>query len=43
MGEWSAISYPDKVLQYVQDQFQHMKTKQARLLGIYQTGIRSRL
>ena len=43
IAEWSAISYPDRVLDYVQLEFQKIKTKQAQLLGIHQTGIRSRL
>ena len=43
IAEWSAISYPDQVLTYVQTEFQKIKTKQAQLLGIYQTGIRSKL
>ena len=44
MAEWSAISYPDQVLGYVQAEFQKIKAKQAALLGIRLTGsIRSRL
>ena len=42
VAEWSAISYPDKVLAYVQTEFQKIKLRQAHLLGI-QTGIRARL
>ncbi|KAK9802650.1 hypothetical protein WJX73_000703 [Symbiochloris irregularis] len=42
LNEWSAISYPDKLLQYVQTEFEKIKKRQADLLGIA-SGIRSRL
>lgn len=32
--EWSAISYPDKLLGYITQEFQKMKLRQAQLLGM---------
>lgn len=32
--EWSAISYPNKLLEYVEAEFKKIKRKQAELLGI---------
>jgi len=34
MHEWSAISYPDKLLGYITQEFQKMKQRQAKLLGM---------
>jgi hypothetical protein len=33
-AEWSAVSYPDKLPQYVDREFKKIKRKQADLLGI---------
>lgn len=33
-AEWSAVSYPDKLLEYVEREFKKIKRKQANLLGI---------
>jgi len=41
-SEWSAISYPDELLQYVQLEFKKIKERQAALLGI-KNGITSKL
>ena len=32
--EWSVVSYPDKLPEYVEAEFKKIKTKQASLLGI---------
>jgi hypothetical protein len=34
LHEWSAISYPDKLLGYITQEFQKMKQRQAQLLGM---------
>lgn len=34
VGEWSAISYPNTLLDYVRAEFQRLKRRQADLLGI---------
>ncbi|KAL6771932.1 hypothetical protein ACKKBG_A28340 [Auxenochlorella protothecoides x Auxenochlorella symbiontica] len=34
VGEWSAISYPNTLLDYVRTEFQRLKRRQAELLGI---------
>ncbi|KAH7620904.1 hypothetical protein NADE_003513 [Nannochloris sp. 'desiccata'] len=36
-AEWSAVSYPDKLPQYVEREFKKIKRKQADLLGIKKT------
>lgn len=40
--EWSAITYPDELHEYVTTEFQKIKQRQADLLGI-KNGIRSKL
>ena len=40
--EWSAITYPDELHDYVTTEFQKIKQRQADLLGI-KNGIRSKL
>lgn len=42
LSEWSAISYPDELLTYVQHEFKKIKERQAALLGI-KNGITSKL
>jgi len=37
LHEWSAISYPDKLLGYIEQEFQKMKRRQAQLLGMKTT------
>jgi hypothetical protein len=34
LSEWSAVTYPDKLLEYVEAEFKKIKRKQAVLLGI---------
>jgi hypothetical protein len=34
LGEWSAVSYPDKLPEYVEREFKKIKRRQAELLGI---------
>ena len=34
LGEWSAVSYPDKLPEYVERQFKRIKRRQADLLGM---------
>ena len=41
--EWSAITYPDELHEYVTTEFQRIKQRQADLLGIKNGGIRSKL
>ena len=44
LNEWSALSYPDRLLQYVQTEFEKIKKRQADLLGIASRNpIRSKL
>lgn len=31
---WSAVTYPDKLLDYVQREFKRLKARQAALMGI---------
>lgn len=42
LNEWSAITYPDKLHEYVTEEFRIIKKRQADLLGIKE-GIRSKL
>ncbi|KAK9816448.1 hypothetical protein WJX72_000464 [[Myrmecia] bisecta] len=42
-AEWSAISYPDKLLEYCEREFKQIKARQAFLLGIKNGGIRAKL
>ncbi|CAL8467388.1 g6925 [Coccomyxa elongata] len=42
LDEWSAITYPDKLHEYVTEEFRRIKKRQADLLGIKE-GIRSKL
>lgn len=32
--EWSAVTYPDKLPEYIEQEFRKLKRKQAELLGI---------
>ena len=34
LNEWSSISYPDGLLDYVQREFKKIKQRQAALLGV---------
>lgn len=34
LHEWSAISYPDKLLGFIEQEFKKMKQRQAQLLGM---------
>ena len=43
MAERSAIPYPDKIVDFAEQEFRRMKTRQAMLLGISNGGIRSKL
>ncbi|KAK9863401.1 hypothetical protein WJX84_008631 [Apatococcus fuscideae] len=43
VAERSAIPYPDKVVDYAEQEFRKMKTRQAELLGISNGRIRSKL
>lgn len=38
IGEWSAVSYPDKLPEYVEREFKKIKRKQAELLGMKMNG-----
>ena len=38
-AEWSAVTYPDKLLEYVEREFKKIKRKQAKLLGIKSTPV----
>jgi hypothetical protein len=42
LDEWSAITYPDRLHEYVTEEFRKIKQRQADLLGI-KPGIRSKL
>ncbi len=42
LDEWSAITYPDRLHEYVTEEFRRIKKRQADLLGIKE-GIRSKL
>lgn len=42
LDEWSAITYPDQLHDYVTEEFRKIKKRQADLLGI-KDGIRSKL
>ena len=43
LQEWSAITYPDRLLHYVETEFRKIKKRQAELLGIREGSIRSKL
>lgn len=42
IGEWSVVTYPDKLPEYVEREFKRIKRKQADLLGIKTEQRRSR-
>ena len=43
VAERSAIPYPDRIVDYAEQEFRKMKTRQAELLGISNGRIRSKL
>jgi len=42
LSHWSAVTYPDALLEYIENEFKKIKTQQAELLGVTRRAVASR-